>query len=240
MPSANARPRAVARPIRRPVKLPGPVPTTRASIWPGSKPTSRASSSAAASTAFAVVTRSPSTAPSRTRAHVATEVAVSKAKIVLILELDRDAAARLVDVLQSHGRPYRRQPRARVLRPLDERNRAIEVRLEVAPLLRLERDHAVEVEVRDGNGCLVAMADRERRAGDRPFDAERAAGAADERGLARAEVSRDGDDVAGAERDGEPRPEAFRLRCRGRLDHHGLSVSDRQKRPSWTGSAGGA
>ena len=51
-----------------------------------------------------------------------------------------------------------------MLGPLDEGNRAIEVRLEVAPLLGAEAGHAVEVEMRDGNGRLVAVADREGRA----------------------------------------------------------------------------
>ena len=121
-------------------------------------------------------------------------VAVSKAKIVVTL--DRDAAVGSVDVGQGHGRADRRQPAARVLGPLDERNRAIEVGLEVAPLLGAEPGEPVEVEVRDRNAPVVAVPDRERRARHRRRDAERAAGAADERRLPRAELAGDRDDVA--------------------------------------------
>ena len=43
------------------------------------------------------------------------------------------------------------EPGAGVLGPLDEGNRAIEVGLEVAPVLGAELVDAVEVEMRDGN-----------------------------------------------------------------------------------------
>src|SRR5437763_1378596 len=143
------------------MKLPGPMPTTTASISLGWSPASRMSSSAAASTARASVIRSPSSSPSHRSAHDVREVAVSKAKIVLTV--DADTAVRLVDVRESHGRAHRRKPGARVLRPLDERNRAIEVRLEVAPLLGAEPTDAVEIEMRDWNGgCGSFVAVRER------------------------------------------------------------------------------
>src|SRR5690348_1927875 len=209
MPSASARPRAVARPMRTPVKLPGPVPTTSASIAPGCRPARRTSSSAAASTSRASVSRSPTTSPSHRSAHDVREVAVSKAKIVLTL--DPDPAVRLVDVLERHRGSHRRQPGARVLGPLDEGNRAIEVRLEVAPVLGAEAPDAVEVEVRDGGVPGVAVADRVGRARDGLADAERAARSTDERRLAGAELAGDRDDVARRERGREPCCERLRL-----------------------------
>ena len=60
----------------------------------------------------------------------------------------------------------RRQPAARVLGPLDEHNRAIEVGLEIAPSLRAEPVEPVEVEMSDRDAPLVAVADRVRRARD--------------------------------------------------------------------------
>src|SRR3954470_19409228 len=76
-----------------------------------------------------------------------------------------------------------REPVAAVLGPLDEGDRAVEVRLEVAPFLRVETGDAVQVEVRDGHARLVAMADREGRAGNGLTDAESPRGTSHERGL---------------------------------------------------------
>ena len=141
----------------------------------------------------------------------------------------RVVAARVLERDRQRGR--RKHRRAR-LGPLDEHDRVVEVRLEVAPLRRRDAREAVEVEVRDVDRAGVAVADREGRARDRRGHAERAAGAAHERRLARAELARDGDDVARsrAARRGRPRsarsrsPRRWRARCA------------RQKRPSWTDS----
>src|SRR5581483_10577803 len=105
---------------------------------------------------------------------------------------------RLVDMTEGNDDARPRQPLPPVLRPFDEDDGVLEVRLQVAPLLGIEPRAAVEVEVRDRHRRLVAVADRERRARDGARDAERPRGAADERRLARAELTRDGDDVAGA------------------------------------------
>src|SRR5437879_4556508 len=98
----------------------------------------------------------------------------------------------------------RRQHALAGLRPLDERDRVVEVRLQVAPLRRRDARVAVEIEVGDDDAVTrVAMADRVARARDALADAERAAGAADEGRLARAELARDRDDVAGCEAAGQ-------------------------------------
>ena len=109
----------------------------------------------------------------------------------LVEQPDRDA----------HGRQRAR----RRLRPLDEHERVLEVGLEIAPFGRRDRLEAIEIEVRDGDAALVAVADRERRARDRIGDPEGPAGAADEGRLPGAELAGDGDDVAGAQLAREPR-----------------------------------
>src|SRR5262249_32612426 len=214
--SASARPRAVASAIRIEVKLPGPVPTTIASIRPGSSTTSSIRSISDEARAVQPA------APPVTAATAPAEVAQSKAKIVC--GFDADTAMRFVDMRESHRCAHRGEPGARVLRPLDKGNRAIEIRLEVAPFLGAETSDAVEVEVRHRNGALVAVSDRIGGAGNGLPDAERAAGAADERRLAGAELARDGDDVAGPERRREPRAEGLRLGGGCGVGHHAPRV----------------
>src|SRR3954453_13752617 len=99
---------------------------------------------------------------------------------------------RLVDVPQPHADARRRKRALTRLRPLDERDRVVEVRLEIAPLGGGEALEAVEGEggEDEGSGC-VAVTDREGRARHRIGHAERAAGAADEGRLARAELAGD-------------------------------------------------
>ena len=89
------------------------------------------------------------------------------------------------------------------LRPLDEHDRVLEVRLEVSPLRTGNAREAVEVEVRHVDVAGVAVADREGRARDRRRHAQRATGAAHERRLARTELTRDADDVADDEAPGQ-------------------------------------
>src|SRR5688500_8389790 len=111
------------------------------------------------------------------------------------------------------------------LGPLDERDRVLEVRLEVAPLGRRHAREAIEVDVRDVDAPAVAVTDREGRTRHRLDDADRATGPAHERRLARAELTADRHDVAGAEPLRQPARERLSLRGRrGRqLDAHPTS-----------------
>src|SRR5262249_46737435 len=98
--------------------------------------------------------------------------------------------------------PWRRQPPTCPLWPLDEDDRVVEVRLERAPVSVRQLVEAVQVEMRD---AVVAVADRVRRARDRPLDPECARRPAHERRLPGAELAADVDDVAGRELGGEAR-----------------------------------
>jgi hypothetical protein len=106
---------------------------------------------------------------------------------------------RRIDVRQTYRDPNGRERGGRSLGPFDEADRILEVRLEVAPLCGREALEAEQVEVRDVGITRVAVADGKCRAGDWSLDAERAAGTANERRLAAAELARDGDNVAAAE-----------------------------------------
>src|SRR5205823_14883876 len=141
--SASASPRAVARPSRNPVKLPGPVPTTIRVSSARSAPLSRSSSSASSSTATARETRSPSTSPSRTSAAVAALVAVSNASVSTPGQAveqrrfrtgQRDQPPSGIHVRQTYLDARRGEGAGRRLRPLDEADRVLEVRLELPPL----------------------------------------------------------------------------------------------------------
>ena len=100
--------------------------------------------------------------------------------------------------------------------------------------------------MRDVDRPAVAVADRERRARDRLVDPERAAGAADERRLARAELARDEDDVTGREqrgRAGPPNASVSSAEPRLELEHAAQkrpSCTGCRSRPSARGDAGGA
>src|SRR5918994_7898778 len=98
-------------------------------------------------------------------------------------------------MLEPDLRPHGRQPARGRLRPFDEHDRVLEVRLEVRPLGGGDRGEAVQVEVRDVWIALVAMADRVGGARDGSGHAERTAGAPDEGRLSGAELARDGHDV---------------------------------------------
>src|SRR3954467_3266072 len=156
MPSAIPRPRAAASPTRRPVKDPGPIPTASASSARGPSPTELRSASASARIDAARDGRSPTSSPSRTSATDASGVAVSKAKSSmhpfyqrLLGRVDVDDPVSLVVMLQPDAHPRLGQRPLPRLRPLDEGDRALEVRLEIAPLRRREALEAVEVEVGD-------------------------------------------------------------------------------------------
>ncbi len=81
--------------------------------------------------------------------------------------------------------------------------------------------------MRDIGVSGVPVANREGRARDRAFDAERPARAADERRLAGTELARDGDDVAGAQPAGKTPSDSF---CLGR--RRGREREPAQNRPS--------
>ena len=127
---------------------------------------------------------------------------------------------------QTHRVARRGQDALARLRPLDERDRPLEVRLEVSPLRGRDALEAVEVEVRDLDAvAVVAVADRVRGARDALAYAERAARAADERRLAGAELARDRDDVAGRQSPRELRRERLRLLRRVALLLHAYDPS---------------
>src|SRR5439155_13670259 len=106
---------------------------------------------------------------------------------------------RRVHVRQTYLHARGRKRAGRRLGPLDEADRVLEVRLEVAPLRRRDALEAEEIEVRDVRIARVAVADGEGRARHVPGDPELAARAADEGGLAAAELAGHRDDIAGDE-----------------------------------------
>src|SRR5436309_338057 len=107
---------------------------------------------------------------------------------------------RRVHVRQTYRDPHGWERTGRRLGPLDEADRVLEVRLEIAPFGRREPLEAEEIEVRDVRLARVPVPDGEGRARDRRGHAERPACAADEGRLAAPEVARDGDHVAADER----------------------------------------
>ena len=156
-------PRAVARPMRIHVKLPGPRADHERARSSRRVVDELGRSPRAGRRPGPLAARPPDRGRRRRRRS---DVAVSKAKVVFTLDPDARGASRRRGSGYDRARP--REPGAAVLGPLDEGNRAIEVRLEVAPILRVEPGEPVEVEMRDRRRRLVAVADRERRARDRP------------------------------------------------------------------------
>src|SRR5919197_2390253 len=106
---------------------------------------------------------------------------------------------RRVHVGQTYLGAHGRQLAGRGLGPLDEADRVLEVRLEVAPLGRGHALEAEEIEVRDVRVAWIAIADGEGRARHVGPHPERAASTADEGRLTAPELARDRDDVAGNE-----------------------------------------
>src|SRR5256712_9830688 len=117
-------------------------------------------------------TRSPSTSPSKTSALVATSVAVSKARISIAP--NRDKSTPFSAVLEVYLDACRRQDAGAGFGPLDEHDRVVEVRLQVAPLRRGHTAEAEQVEMRHVDAPSIAMADREGEAPDRALNPERA------------------------------------------------------------------
>src|SRR5207248_1637703 len=106
---------------------------------------SSSSSSASARTREGVETLSPKRFPSATSATVATEVAVSKASVTIgedpteqrsLGTGEHDHSMAPVRVSQARVDRRRRQHAVSGLRPLYERDRVLEVRLQIAPLGR--------------------------------------------------------------------------------------------------------
>src|SRR5213078_4318718 len=113
-----------------------------------------------------------------------------------LVDLDHPSAA--PSMPQTHGVARRRENALPRLGPLNERDRLVEVRLEVAPLGRGDAFEAVEVEVGHLPAVrVVAVPDRVRRARHPLPDPEGRAGAAHEGRLPAAELAGDRDDVPG-------------------------------------------
>jgi hypothetical protein len=128
-------------------------------------------------------------------------------------------------MLEPHLHPRSRKNTGSRLRPFDEDNGVVEIRLEVPPLGRRDAAEAKEVEMRHVDPPLVAMADRVRRARDSSFDAEGAARTAYEGGLAGAELARDGHHVARTQLLREPCGNLLRLLRRVRFDQNSPSCT---------------
>src|SRR6186997_2311784 len=178
------------------------------------------SACASSSTRTGLDERSPMTSPSRTRALVATSVAVSNARIStcknalfqgFFVAFQHDQSTRLPHVLQTHARLLGWQEPRSGLRPLDEDDGILEVLLQVSPLGMRHALEPIEVEVRDVNPPRVAVADRVGGAGHGPLDAERTRGPAHESRLAGAELPLDEDDVAQSKADRQLRGDALSL-----------------------------
>ena len=131
---------------------------------------------------------------------MATDVAVSNASVSTV---DLDQAPVLAGMSQQDVKAWRRERLAGSLRPLDEADRPVEVRLEIAPLGRRDALESIEVEMRDIYASTVPMTNREGGAGNGPGHAQSAACPSHERRLAGAELPRDGDHVAGLELRGQ-------------------------------------
>jgi hypothetical protein len=143
--------------------------------------------------------------------------------------VNRDKPRPAVAVLEVDGDAGGRQHAGARLGPLHEHDRIVEVGLEISPLRSRDVAEAKEVEMRDVDTRVIAVADGEGRARDRLRDAECTGCAANERRLPGSELAGDSDDIPRFERRREPRRELFCLFGRTRLG---------QKRPSWTaGSA---
>jgi len=116
-------------------------------------------------------------------------------------------------------------------RPLDEGDGIRrQVVVEQGGILVAQVREAVQVEMGDGQATSIGVPDREGRRGDLVGDAERPAGATDQRGLAGAEVAADQDDISWPEAGGEPLTDRLGLRRAVGV------LGQPPNRPIWSGS----
>ena len=188
--SASASARAAAIPMRTPVKLPGPMPTDDRVELRGvvDQPVDGASRSRAAATA----------ASARTHRHAGAPPSLSSPRYRepgSTRRSTRSSRAGSAEASATRRRPSGewaerdREPRRRKVvrrrfRPLDEGNRVVEVRLQVAPLRGGKALETVEIEMGDGSGPRSGCPTVYVGLVTGCVDAERAAGAADEGRLA--------------------------------------------------------
>ena len=157
--------------------------------WPGCSPGAGSS-------------RACSVLPSWRRRPIAVAgVAVSKPSTIIraaTTSIRRRSAPRWARVTRRRASP---SSAVSGLRPLDERDPSrAEVLGQQFWVLALEPLQPVQVEMADDHvPAAIAVADAERRAGDRVAHAQRARRAAYERGLARADLARDQDNIASAQ-----------------------------------------
>src|SRR3954470_18423397 len=146
-------------------------------------------------------------------------------------ELDLALIPPSVPELHTAGDPV--EPGLRGPRPLDERDGVRgDVVVEQGRVLLLELGEPVEVEMGDRHAPAVGVPDREGRRGDRLRDAQRARRAADQRGLAGAELTADQDDVAGTELRRQPLPKRLGLCSAARARFHRPFRISRRTGPS--------
>ena len=154
--SASASPRAAARPIRMPVKLPGPdadgervdVARVRARLAQELVDVGEHARRAGGPLAEHLPV-----ADERARSDVVavSKARISTAKVSVALEHDRRARARRRARSRTRQRAAGGSAGSGRLRPLDEDDGVVEVRLEVAPLRLRDAREAIEVEVGDGD-----------------------------------------------------------------------------------------
>ena len=242
-PSDWARPRAVATPMRRPVKVPGPTPTATRSTCPQSSPAlgqqlggqlqqpSRVRRPRAGHRVVAPLQLAPVRQP---RAAAVDAVAVSKPSTIMVERSRSTSAAAVTDP----GRPPRRCDDLHRRAAASPPGRRPAGRRAIASGHSMKAIGRVRGSRRAASGSSsssppsryrsrwetvtllprVAMADAERRTGDRPEHAERASGAADERRLARAQLAAHEHDVSRTQARGQPRAQRLGLLRSGGVD----------------------
>jgi hypothetical protein len=149
---------------------------------------------------------------------------VSKARINIAVNRDKPLLF-FVAMLEPHLDPRLGKNTGAGLRPFDEDDGVIEVRLEISPLRRRDAAEPKEVEMRHVDASLVAVADRVRRARDRSFDTKRMACTPHEGRLAGTDLARDRHNVAGTQMCREPGGNLFRLFRRVCFDQNSPSCT---------------
>ena len=172
--------------MRRPVKLPGPIPTASAPRSPGRAPPWRSSASTSSSSVAPATPLAEHLAAvdERARRHLRRSVERQRQHSSIETTLRPPPACR--KWTESAAEAARPRPPPAIRRTRSSRRSTARG----PPLRRRDPVEPVEVEVRDlALRAVVAVADRVRRARHVLADAERLAGAADERRLARAELA---------------------------------------------------